>query len=114
MIVAILRRMFRRFDPTSRELVVLDHVPIQAHQSDLVIAARAGATTRAEKIAAARARYGRAFRCAATDQDREVLMTPGTIRIVRAGHQPTAEGFKPEPAHSHAGVFALDARSRRR
>lgn len=70
----------------SPEIVVLDHLPIQAPVEVEVRGERVTtATRRVEKLAAARERLGRAFKCAARSQDREVLVAPGVVSVVGAG-----------------------------
>ncbi len=61
----------------------LDHVPVGREDDD----ARA---RRARQLRVARERRGSAFLCAAKDQDREVMVVPGTFRTIAAGRVPTA------------------------
>lgn len=60
----------------------LDHVPVG--RADVVLEEQ-----RAAKLRRARERLGHAFLCAAVDQDREVIIVPGTARIVKGGAAPT-------------------------
>lgn len=61
----------------------LVHVPVGS-DSD------AARDRRARALSVARERKGSAFRCAAADQDREVIVTPGLIRVIGAGRPATS------------------------
>lgn len=69
------------------DLIVVDHAPVQTPQGDHRDAETA-AGRRAARVKAARERHGRPFKCAAQDLDREVMITPGTIRIIAAHRRP--------------------------
>lgn len=70
----------------SRDAVLMDHLPIPEPVSvEVAGLLMTPADNRWGKVAAARAKLGRAFRCAAPDQDREVMVEPGIFRTVGAG-----------------------------
>jgi hypothetical protein len=92
---------------------MLDHVPVgtDKHSPGALpeIVNRCRKTE--EKIAKARERHGKPFKCAAVDQDREVMIVPGEFRKIGAGRIPTQQMVRPVPT---ANEIALFGRSRAR
>ena len=86
MIKRLIERLFRR---TTDPLPMLDHVPVQTKEVVREGVAMDPDARRVEKLIAARAAYGRAFKCARREFDREVLIVPGVIRTVHGYSEPT-------------------------
>lgn len=102
----------------SRDAILMDHLPIPT--ADLVNfdgAPESPVARRLKKLAAARERLGKPFKCAARNQDREVLVAPGVVATVCAGlvalRSPNGSG---QHDHGHQiahGVVAIESRRRR-
>lgn len=72
----------------SRDAILMDYLPIPepevvALESDGTVVTPA--KRRGVKLAMARERLGRPFKCAARNQDREVVVSPGVVAVVGAG-----------------------------
>lgn len=99
-----MRRLIDRLLRRSRDLVVLDHVPVQTRPGDLAPENR---EWRAVALARAAQRLGRPFRCAARNHDREVIIVPGEVRVIPKGLPPTRAMLKAEQEAQAKVVAAL-------
>lgn len=87
---AVLRRILDYLVSGGDRGADLDHLPVP-----LQLDPEKPADWRERKLSAARARRGHAFKCAGPDQDREVMIVPGEVRIIGAGRVPTQAMVKP-------------------
>lgn len=93
-----LRRMLG-LETISPEPTLLDHVEIQPPEFvELGGETVRVAVIRLKKIDRARARHGKAFKCAARHIDREVIIVPGEVRIIKANNVPTQRMIRPASA----------------
>lgn len=106
----------------SRDAILMDHLPIPEPE---IVAGTVDtpAKRRGAKLATARERLGKPFKCAARNQDREVFVSPGVVATVGAGltlaratpPHSESDGFG---QHDHGrqidnGVVAIESRRRR-
>jgi hypothetical protein len=96
-----MRRLIDRLLRRSRDLVLLDHVPVQTPALDQ------GLEWRAVALARAAQRLGKPFRCAARNHDREVIIVPGEVRVIQKNRQPTRAMLKAEQDERARAAAAL-------